>query len=138
MFIALGRVQTLLQGLGGYTRGCADAHPRRKLRTYSRVVTLCTSLYPRSSSPWRRKGTLLLNANKNYKGLPARSRRKIQTHCHLRDNFPCLGEERVTKKGTEPLADATARLLGMRGAACNTLIQISVFNNKFNWLYLIF
>ena len=116
MFIALGRAQILLQGLGGYTIGCADAPPRRKLHTYSRVVTLCTSLYPRSSSPWRRKGTLLLNANKDYKGLPARGRRKIQTHCHLRGNFPCLGEERVTKKGTEPLADAMTRLLGMRGA----------------------
>ena len=40
-----------------------------------------------------------------------------QTHCHLRGNFPCLGEERATKKSTEPLADAMARLLGMRGTA---------------------
>ena len=40
-----------------------------------------------------------------------------QTHCHLRGNFLCLGEERATKKGTEPLADTTARLLGMRGTA---------------------
>src|SRR6185437_6327859 len=56
-------------------------------------------------------------ANKDYKGLPARSHRKIQTRCHLRGNFPCLGEERATKKGTKPLADATARLLGMRGPA---------------------
>ena len=37
--------------------------------------------------------------------------------CHLRGNFPCLGEELAAKKGTEPLADATARLLGMRGVA---------------------
>jgi hypothetical protein len=59
----------------------------------------------------------VLNANKGYKGSPARSHRKIQTRCHLRGNFPCLGEERATKKGTEPLADATARLLGMRGPA---------------------
>ena len=59
----------------------------------------------------------MLKANKNYKGLPARSHRKVQTHCHLRGNFPCLGEERATKKSTEPLADATARLLGMRGIA---------------------
>ena len=58
----------------------------------------------------------MLNANKDYKGLPARSRRKAQTHCHLRGNFPSLGEEQETKKGTEPSADATARLLGMREA----------------------
>ena len=59
----------------------------------------------------------MLNANKDYKGLPARSRRKVQTHCHLRGNFPCLGEERAMKKSTESLADVTARLLGMRGTA---------------------
>ena len=59
----------------------------------------------------------MLNANKDYKGLPARSRRKVQTHCHLRGNFPCLGEEQVAKKGTEPLAEATTRLLGMQGTA---------------------
>ena len=76
----------------------------------------CNPLYipiPSVILPVKEKGTLLLNANKDYKGLPARSHRKIQKHCHLRGNFPCLGEERVTKKGTEPLADATARLLGM-------------------------
>src|SRR6185437_6025784 len=67
--------------------------------------------------PVKEKGTLLLNANKDYKGLPARSRRKVQMHCHLRGNFPCLGEERATKKGTEPLAGETARLLGMRATA---------------------
>ena len=55
----------------------------------------------------------MLNANKDYKGLPARSRRKAQTQCHLRGNFPCLGEEQAAKKGTEPLAEATARVLGM-------------------------
>ena len=37
-FLALARVQTLLQGLGGYTRGCADAPPRKRLHTYSKVV----------------------------------------------------------------------------------------------------
>src|SRR6185312_2440815 len=57
------------------------------------------------------------SANKDYKGLPRRSHRKIQTRCHLRGNFPRLGEEQETKKGTEPLADATTRLLGMREAA---------------------
>ena len=67
--------------------------------------------------PMKEKGTLLLHANKDYKGLPARSRRKVQTCCHLRGNFPCLGEERATKKSTEPLADTMARLLGMRGIA---------------------
>ena len=29
-FVALGRAQALLQGLGGYTRGCADAPPREE------------------------------------------------------------------------------------------------------------
>ena len=57
------------------------------------------------------------SANKDYKGLPARSHRKIQTRCHLRGNFPYRGEKCAMKKGTEPLADATARLLGMRGPA---------------------
>ena len=80
----------------------------------------CNPLYipiPSVILPVKEKGTLLLHANKGYKGLPARSRRKVQTRCHLRGNFPCLGEEQATKKGTEPLADATARLLGMREAA---------------------
>ena len=36
-FIALGRVHALLQGLGGYTRGCADAPPRRKLHTFEEL-----------------------------------------------------------------------------------------------------
>ena len=36
MFIALGRVQTLLQGPGGYTRGCADA-PHGGNFTHSRT-----------------------------------------------------------------------------------------------------
>ena len=59
----------------------------------------------------------MLNANKDYKGLPARSRRKIQTRCHLCGNFPCLGEERALVKSTEFLADMPSRLLGMRGTA---------------------
>ena len=55
----------------------------------------------------------MLHANKDYKGLPARSHRKVQTHCHLRGNFPCLGEERAPMKSTESLVGATARLLGI-------------------------
>ena len=38
MLIALGRVFPLLQGLGGYTRGCADAPPRKNF-TSSRDKT---------------------------------------------------------------------------------------------------
>ena len=112
-FIALGRVQTLLQGLGGYTHECADAPPTEET---SHIFEDCNPLYipiPSVNLPVKEKGTLLLDANKDYKGLPARSRRKIQTHCHLRGNFPCLGEEQAAKKGTEPLAGATAMLLGM-------------------------
>jgi len=67
--------------------------------------------------PAKEKGNFIAqNANEDYKGLPARSHRKIQTHCNLRGNFPCLGEEQETKKDTKPSADATARLLGMREA----------------------
>ena len=36
-FIALGRVLALLQGLGGYTRGCADAPPWRILHTFEEL-----------------------------------------------------------------------------------------------------
>ena len=32
--LALGRVLALPQGLGGYTHGCADVPPRRKLHTF--------------------------------------------------------------------------------------------------------
>ena len=55
----------------------------------------------------------MLNANKNYKGLPARSRRKIQTRCHLHGNLYCLGEERPLTKDIKSLADIATRLLGM-------------------------
>src|SRR6185503_12933608 len=61
----------------------------------------------------KEKETSLLFANKDYKGLPARSRRKVQTRCHLRGNFPCLGEERAPMKSTESLADIATRLLGI-------------------------
>ena len=37
MLTALGRVPTLLQGLGGYTRGCADAPPRRELHKFEEL-----------------------------------------------------------------------------------------------------
>ena len=40
MFTALGRVFPLLQGLGGYTRGCTDAPPRRKLHTFKDQIQL--------------------------------------------------------------------------------------------------
>src|SRR6185312_2230365 len=61
----------------------------------------------------KKRETSLLFTNKDYKGLPARSHRKVQTHRHLRGNFPCLGEERAPMKSTESLADITARLLGL-------------------------
>ena len=57
------------------------------------------------------KETSLLFTNKDYKGLPAQSRRKVQTHCHLRGNFPYLGEERAPIESTESLADMMTRLL---------------------------
>src|SRR6185295_15798357 len=68
----------------------------------------------------KEKETSLLFTNKDYKGLPARSRRKVQTHCHLRGNFPCLGEERAPMKSTESSADITTRLLGIARSSPQT------------------
>jgi len=62
----------------------------------------------------------LLFTNKDYKGLPARSRQKVQTRCHLRGNFPCLGEERAPRKSTESLADIATRLLGIARSSPQT------------------
>ena len=61
----------------------------------------------------KEKETSLLFTNKDYKGLPALSRRKVQMHCHLRGNFSCLGEERAPMKSTKSLADMMTRLLGI-------------------------
>ena len=46
--------------------------------------------------------TSLLFANQDYKGFPARSRRKIQTRGHLHGNLFCLGEEWPSIKDTIP------------------------------------
>ena len=54
----------------------------------------------------------MLFANQDYKESPARSRRKVQTHCHLRGNLFCLGEERPPIKDTKSLADISAGLRG--------------------------
>ena len=61
----------------------------------------------------KEKETSLLFTNKDYKGLLARSHRKVQMRCHLRGNFPCLGEERAPMKSTKSLADNATRLLGI-------------------------
>ena len=68
----------------------------------------------------KEKETSLLFTNRDYKGLPARSRRKVQTHCHLRGNFPCLGEEQAPMKSTESLADIATRLLGIARSSPQT------------------
>ena len=94
----------------------ALARPHGGNFTHSRTKSLYRADAHRTPSVIlfaKEKETSLLFTNKDYKGLPARSHRKVQTHCHLRGNFPCLGEERATKKSTEPLASATARLLGL-------------------------
>ena len=39
-------MQTLLQGLGGYTRGCADAPPRRKLYTFEDQIRCRGGAHP--------------------------------------------------------------------------------------------
>src|SRR6185436_15725069 len=68
----------------------------------------------------RKKETSLLFASKYYKGSPARSRRKVQMHCHLRGNFPYLGEERAPMKSTKSLADVTTRPLGIARSSPQT------------------
>src|SRR6185437_15957648 len=68
----------------------------------------------------KKKETSLLFTNKDYKGLPARSHRKVQTHCHLRGNFPYLGEERAPMKSTKSLADVTTRPLGIARSSPQT------------------
>ena len=105
----------------GHTCGCADAPPWRKLHTFedqNPQQGWCPPVHFRSSA--KEKETSLLFANKDYKGSPARSRRKVQTHCHLRDNFSSLGEERAPMKSTESLADITTRLLGIARSSPQT------------------
>ena len=110
MLIALGRVSPLLQGLGGYTRGCADAPPWKELHQFEGQNPQLSS---RRKNHTKEMKILLLLAYKDYKGLPARSRRKIQTHCHSRGNLFYLGEERAPVRSTESLPDITTRLLGI-------------------------
>ena len=102
----------------GATPAGALTRPREDDFTHIRGSRLYVHPYTLGDPPRREeRELLLLNTDKGYKGSPARSHQKIQTRCHLRGNFPCLGEKRTMKKDTEPLADATARLLGMRGPA---------------------
>src|SRR6185312_4493210 len=61
----------------------------------------------------KEKETSLPFTNKDYKGLPARNHRKVQTRCHLRGNFPCLGEERAPMKSTESSANIATKLIGI-------------------------
>ena len=70
MIITLGRVFPLLQGLGGYTRGCADA-PHGKSFTNSRDKTPNKQA---KGTPHQRNEDFITLASKDYKGLPARSR----------------------------------------------------------------
>ena len=53
--IALGRVLALLQGLGGYTRGCVDMPPRRELDKFEELnpKTLAPESLPRGLKPLR-------------------------------------------------------------------------------------
>ena len=53
MLTALGRVLPLLQGLGGYTRGCADAPPRRELNKFEELKTLAPGSLPQGLKPLR-------------------------------------------------------------------------------------
>ena len=128
-FIALGRVQTLLQGLGGYTHGCADAPHGETSHIFEDYNPLYIPI-PSVILPVKEKGILLLDANKDCKGLLARSRRKIQTRCHLRSNFPYLGEERALVMSTEFLADMAARLLRMRGTAPRPLGSVGMLSSQ--------
>ena len=60
----------------------------------------------------RKKETSLLFANKDYKGSPARSRRKVQTHYHLRGNFFCLWGGAAACKGHQALGRHFGRAAG--------------------------
>ena len=55
MLIVLGRVFALLQGLGGYTRGCADAPPWRELHKFEELnpKILAPESLPRGLKPLR-------------------------------------------------------------------------------------
>src|SRR6185295_742868 len=94
MFIALGRVQTLLQGLRGYTRGCADAPPWRKLHTFEDQNPLqgwCPPIHSRSSSPrWRRRlhCSLQTKTTKGYRLEAVEKYKHVATYVVI---FPVLG-----------------------------------------------
>ena len=53
MLTAFGRVLPLLQGLVGYTRGCADAPPRRELHKFEELKTLALESLPQGLKPLR-------------------------------------------------------------------------------------
>ena len=99
-FIALGRVQTLLQGLGGYTRGCANAPPRRKLHTFENqnpLQGLCPPIHFQSSSPRRRRRLHCSLQTKITKGYRLKAIEKYKRVATCVAIFPVLGrsERRV-------------------------------------------
>ena len=54
----------------------------------------------------------MLFANQDYKESPAQSRRKVQTHCHLRGNFFCLWGGAAACKGHKVLGRHFGRATG--------------------------
>ena len=93
-FIALGRVQTLLQGLGGYTRGCADTPPFWKLHTFE-DQNLLQGWHPpihlRTSSPRRGRRLHWSLQTKITKGYWLKAVEKYKRTATCVAIFPVLG-----------------------------------------------
>src|SRR6185312_6196660 len=104
-FIALGRVQTLLQGLGGYTRWCPDAPPRRKLHTFEDQNPLqgwCPPIHFRSSSPRRRRRLHCSLETKITKGYRLEAVEKYKHIATCVAIFPVLGGSERRRKAPSP------------------------------------
>ena len=78
----------------------------------SRVQGTKPQVNKQKASRAKEMKTSLLFANQDYKGSLARSRRKVQTHCHLRGNFFCLWGGAAACKGHQVLGRHFGRATG--------------------------
>ena len=104
-FIALGRLQTLLQGLGGYTRGFADTPPRRKLHTFEDQNLLQVwhpPIHFWSSSPRRRMGLHCSLQTKITNGYRLKAVEKYKHIATCVAIFPVLGRSERRRKALSP------------------------------------
>ena len=102
-FIALGRAQTLLQGLGGYTRRCADAPPRRN---FTHIFEDCNPLHTPTPSIIllvKKKGVLYcsmqIKITKGYRRKAVERYKHIATCVAI---FPVLGRSEERRKAPSP------------------------------------